>query len=107
MRSLSRITFHILTLAAVASVLAGPAAAAPRVPFVSQPTSSIEGLGDYTSAELDGMGRTHVAYFDVSRGALVYATQTQSGWRTELVDADGTVGWYASLALDSRGIAFR
>ena len=105
MRSLSRITIHILTLAAVATVLAGPATAAPRAPFVSQPTSSIDGLGDYTSAELDAMGRTHVAYFDVTRDALVYAFQTQSGWRTELVDADGMVGWYASLALDSRGDA--
>ena len=85
--------------------LAGVASAAPRPAFVSQQTSTIDGLGDYTSAELDGMGRTHVAYFDISRDALVYAFQTQSGWRTELVDNQGMVGWYASLALDSRGDA--
>ncbi len=106
MRPLSRGMFHLLALAAVASVLAGPASAAvPRPAFVSQQTSSIDGLGDYTSADLDAMGRTHVAYFDPSRDALVYAFQTQSGWRTELVDGDGMVGWYASLALDSRGDA--
>jgi len=85
--------------------LASAAAAAPRPAFVSQQTSSIEGLGDYTSAALDAMGRTHVAYFDQTRDALVYAFQTQSGWRTELVDGDGMVGWYASLVLDSRGDA--
>ena len=68
-------------------------AAASRPAFVSQQTSTIEGLGDYTSAALDAMGRTHVAWFDPSRNALAYAFQTQSGWRTELVDNDGQVGW--------------
>ena len=85
--------------------LAGLATAAPRPAFVSQQTSSIDGIGDYTSAALDVMGRTHVAYFDISRDALVYAFQTQSGWRTELVDNEGMVGWYASLVLDARGDA--
>jgi hypothetical protein len=78
---------------------------AARPAFVSQQTSAIEGIGDYTSMQLDQMGRTHVAYFDQARDALVYAFQTQNGWRTELVDSDGMVGWYASLALDSRGDA--
>ena len=85
--------------------LAGLATAAPRPAFVSQQTSSIDGIADYTSAALDVMGRTHVAYFDISRDALVYAFQTQSGWRTELVDNEGMVGWYASLVLDARGDA--
>ena len=90
---------------ALAIGLPSVVSAAPRPAFTSQQTSTIEGLGDYTSAALDGMGRTHVAYFDPARDALVYAFQTQSGWRTELVDGDGMVGWYASLALDARGDA--
>ena len=85
------------------SAVAG--AAVTRPAFVSQQTSAIEGIGDYTSMALDGMGRAHVAYFDQSRDALVYAFQTLSGWRTELVDGDGMVGWYASLVMDSRGEA--
>ena len=98
----------ILTLAAVGLALGlfAPAHAAEKRPaFVSQQTSAIEGIGDYTSMQLDQMGRTHVAYFDQARDALVYAFQTQTGWRTELVDGEGMVGWYASLALDSRGDA--
>jgi hypothetical protein len=80
-------------------------AAVTRPAFVSQSTAAIEGIGDFTSMALDQLGRTHVAYFDQSRDALVYAFQTQSGWRTELVDGAGKVGWYASLQLDSRGDA--
>ena len=81
----------------------GAAAQAHRTPFLSQPTESLQGMGDYTSLTLDATGRTHLAWFDASRGALVYAVQTFTGWRTEVVDANGTVGWYASLALDSHG----
>ena len=106
MRPLSRSMFHLLTLAAMTTwPMSQATAAAPRPAFVSQQTSTIEGLGDYTSAALDAMGRTHVAWFDPSRNALAYAFQTQSGWRTELVDYDGQVGWYAALVLDSRGTA--
>lgn len=100
-----RFSFQALAMCVGLSLgLTGLASAAVSRPaFVSQQTSAIEGIGDYTSMALDGMGRTHVAYFDQSRDALVYAFQTQSGWRTELVDGDGMVGWYASLALDTRG----
>ena len=97
--------YALLLGAGLAFGLTTAATAAPRSAFVSQQTSSIDGIGDYTSAALDGMGRTHVAYFDVSRDALVYAFQTQSGWRTELIDNNGMVGWYASLVLDARGVA--
>ncbi len=99
----------VVSLAAGLSLtlgLANLALAAPqRTTFTAQQTSTIDGLGDYTSAALDQMGRTHVAYFDITRDALVYAFQTQNGWRSELVDANGMTGWYASLALDSRGNA--
>jgi hypothetical protein len=92
--------------AALTFGLVGTGAAAMQRPtFLGQQTSSIQGIGDYTSVALDQTGRAHVAYFDRSRGALVYAFQTMAGWRTEIVDADGVAGWYASLALDSQGNA--
>lgn len=98
-----------LTLAlsvGLATSLGSAAHAAPQRPaFAATQTSQIDGIGDYTSMALDATGRSHVAYFDVTRKALVYAIQTQAGWRTELVDASGMTGWYASLALDSRGEA--
>jgi len=105
MRLSLRIPLAVLATASLSLGLAGIATSAPRPAFTSQQTSTIDGLGDYTSAALDGLGRTHVAYFDQSRDALVYAFQTQTGWRTELVDGDGMVGWYASLALDRAGVA--
>ena len=92
MRLSLRICLAVLVASSLSLGLVGFVSAAPRPAFTSQQTSTIEGLGDYTSAALDGMGRTHVAYFDPSRDALVYAFQTQSGWRTELVDGDGMVG---------------
>ena len=75
-------------------------AAPARPAFTATTTSSIEGIGDYTSMDLDLSGRAHVAYYDVMREALVYAYQTQNGWRTELVDGSAKSGWYASLQLD-------
>ena len=95
----------ILGASATFGLVGSGAAAVQRPAFVSQQTLSIDGIGEYTSVALDQMGRAHVAYFDPARGALVYAFQTQSGWRSELVDADGVEGWYASLALDSHGNA--
>ena len=61
----------VLMTAALSLGFVGFATAAPRAAFTSQQTSTIDGVGDYTSAALDGMGRTHVAYFDPSRHAWV------------------------------------
>ena len=106
MRFLSHTRFALLMSVGLTVGLTGLASAAPQRPaFTTQQTSAIEGIGDYTSMALDQLGRTHVAYFDVTRDALVYAFQTQNGWRTELVDAHGMTGWYASIALDARGNA--
>ncbi|MFM8559480.1 MAG: hypothetical protein ACKOC6_07745, partial [bacterium] len=79
---------------AMGSSLAVQAAPA-RPAFLATTTSTIEGIGDYTTMDLDLSGRAHVAYYDVMREALVYAYQTQNGWRTELVDGSAKSGWYA------------
>jgi hypothetical protein len=97
----------LFAILAAACLCAGPSATAsaevPRPSFVNQPTVPQEGIADYTSLALDAAGRARVAWFDPTRGALAYAVQAPAGWRSEVVDASGRVGWYASLALDSHG----
>ncbi len=55
------------------------------------------------SLALDSAGLPHIAYVDLYRG-LKYAWHDGSGWRTEVVDSTGTVG-FPSLALDGDGHA--
>jgi hypothetical protein len=47
----------------------------------------------------------HVSYYDHSNGDLKHAWKNGTTWLTETVDSTGNVGWYTSLALDSRGSA--
>src|ERR1051326_4907936 len=86
-------------------------AANQRSAFVSQQTAAIEGIGEYTSMALDQLGRAHVAYFDRVREVLVYAFQTQAGWRAGLVGGGGAVGGghvaYSARVVEVRGSAFQ
>src|SRR5262249_48287106 len=93
-----------LAVAALVSIRGQSVLAQPRQAeaFAEQPSAAPLGVGEYTSLAVDGTGRTQVAWFDATRHALAYAIQTPSGWRSEIVDQDGRVGWYASLALDAR-----
>ena len=45
----------------------------------------------------------HISYYDVQHGDLKHAWRSGTTWLTETVDSEGDVGWYTSLALDSRG----
>jgi len=103
MRAWFRSGCALTASAALAMFLIAGSAEAADAParFISQSTASVEGVGDYTSLALDQLGNMHVAYFDHTRGALIHAIQTLTGWQTEVVDGSGTAGWYASLALDS------
>src|SRR5262245_28521177 len=101
------------SLLALLSLSASHSSAAPmphaaRAEFSSANSPLIEAHAEYTSIALDALGRTHVATFDALHGALVYAFQTPSGWHREVVETGepqaGPVGWYASLALDGRGV---
>ena len=65
--------------------------------------------GLYTSLALNRNGYVHISYYycgdpwpcDV--GDLMYAYQDTVGWHVEIVDSEGDVGKYTSLALDGSG----
>ena len=60
-------------------------------------------MGCDTSLGVDGAGKVHISYYDVSNGDLKYATDASGAWKTYTVDAAGDVGWNTSLALDGAG----
>ena len=60
-----------------------------------------EGVGYFTSLELDGSYNPHISYYDPINDDLKYARWTGTEWHIEVVDSDGEVGAYTSLALDS------
>src|SRR4051812_49834327 len=70
-------------------------------------------VGAYCSVALSGGagGRLHVAYYDRINGDLRYARKDGNGaWSRFLVDAQGNVGTYTSIAAESNGtvhIAYR
>jgi len=60
--------------------------------------------GTLSSIALDGDGRVHITYYDISRLALKYAVQSPAGgWLFETVDSSGWAGENSSLRLDSNG----
>jgi hypothetical protein len=52
---------------------------------------------------LDASGRPHIAYYDGDDADLKYAFKDAAGWHIQAVDAEGYVGEYCSLRLDSAG----
>ena len=60
-------------------------------------------VGFDSSLALDGSGRPHISYFDVSNADLKHAWRDGTGWQTETVDSEGAVGQMTSLALDAAG----
>ncbi len=63
----------------------------------------IHGWPGYTSIAVDSTGQPHIAYYDLDRGRLLYASRTAGGtWSTETVDDLGDVGAWPSLALDAQ-----
>ena len=65
-------------------------------------------VGQEGSLAVDGDGRVHVSYFDLTNADLKYATcaascTTATSWQTAAVDQAGDVGDYSSLAVDGDG----
>ena len=68
--------------------------------------TSTSGAGKYNSAVADGNGRFHVAYYDATSGALMYAwgTGVTGPWtRTPVIGVATGDGRYLSLAADVEG----
>ncbi len=60
-------------------------------------------LGMYNSMAIDSQGYTCISSYDYAEGALMYLTQTESGWQIEQVP--GIIGLgFSSLVLDSNDV---
>lgn len=64
-------------------------------------TTEIARYADEPSMGLDSDGKLHIAYFDLKRTALMYATNKSGSWIVEVVDNSGDTGHDPSLAVDS------
>jgi len=65
-------------------------------------------VGQEGSLAVDGDGRVHVSYFDLTNGVLKYATcaascTTATNWQTAVIDHSWNVGYHTSLAVDGSG----
>jgi hypothetical protein len=58
-------------------------------------------VGGFSSLALDGPDSPHVSYYDATHRRLKYAVKVGGAWQREVADADGYVGMYTSLALQS------
>ncbi len=60
-------------------------------------------VGQYLSLKLDGLGRTHISYYDATHGDLVYADWGVHGsyWYTDTRDSTYDVGKFTSLAVSN------
>jgi hypothetical protein len=54
------------------------------------------------SLAVDQLNHPHISS-DID-GNLIYFYKDQAGWHKHIVDDEGTVGWYSSIALDEEGI---
>lgn len=64
-------------------------------------------VGEYTSIVLEEEGHhdlPNISYYDRTRGNLRFARRMVNGeWRIQVVDRDGDVGLYTSMAMDCEG----
>lgn len=78
----------------------------PGVKALGTIDTSTSGAGKYNSAVADGNGRFHVAYYDATSGALMYAwgASITGPWtRTPVTAVSAGDGRYLSLAADVEG----
>ncbi len=79
---------------------AAPGHAALESPWWSAVADAAGDCGYFTSQALDGRGRPHVAYADIGRAALKYATRRGADWDTVTVARiTGQTGWHTAVAL--------
>jgi hypothetical protein len=68
------------------------------------PDPNDDDVGMYLSAWLEGTDLLHIAYFDLTRGDLLYGRYqfSTNEYQKEVVDTEGVVGISTSITLDSR-----
>lgn len=55
------------------------------------------------SIDVDNYNRVHVGYYAWQKWNINYALRTTTGWNVEIVKSEGSVGGYASIAVDESG----
>ncbi len=88
----------------------GVPAGAPAVANPTGPRGGVEepgpDVGRYTGIVAANDGTLHVSYFDVSSQRLKYARRTDGEWTNHVVDEEGDVGRYSTIALDGAGVPY-
>ena len=54
----------------------------------------------HASLALDASDRAHIAYLEINKFCLKYATHALGSWSSETVDCNGKVGMFTSIAID-------
>jgi len=69
-----------------------------------EPTGLDAGWGNSLALERTYPYTPHISYLDQANRDLKHAWLSGTTWVTEVVDSEGDVGWFTSLALNSSGI---
>ena len=62
--------------------------------------------GRYTSIAVGTSGAAYISYYDVTRTALMYATNVSGEWGTTTVDNAANTGEYTSIAVGTSGAVY-
>jgi hypothetical protein len=60
-------------------------------------------VGEHASMAVDSGGVLHVAYYDRTDSRLKYANDSGGLWKSSVIDEDGNVGMYTSIAIGLDG----
>lgn len=71
--------------------------------FTQEIVDSATDVRDEMSIAVAGAD-VHVAYFSAGQGDLKYARRKSGSWSSETVDAQGSVGRYNSIGIDTQGV---
>jgi hypothetical protein len=83
----------------------------------SEPADSAGDVGLYSSISIDSSEMVHISYYEWKEitvnneeiqipGEIKYATNASGSWVSEIIDSEGDVGGYTSVATDSSGYVY-